>query len=79
MAIKIRLDFCYDSSNYKSVHVDLSTTKAEYTVGTISPNLGLNQNEYVVHCDNKSTLDLRKSYTYNSFMRNIDVRYNYFN
>ena len=34
MAIKIRLVFCYDSSNYKSVHVDLSTTKAEYIVGT---------------------------------------------
>uniref|UniRef100_A0A2N9FPQ8 Reverse transcriptase Ty1/copia-type domain-containing protein n=1 Tax=Fagus sylvatica TaxID=28930 RepID=A0A2N9FPQ8_FAGSY len=68
--------------------VTLSTTEAEYIAATEAgkemlwmkrflQDLGLKQDEYVVHCDSQSALDLSKNSTYHSLMKNIDVRYHW--
>uniref|UniRef100_A0A2N9GFS8 Integrase catalytic domain-containing protein n=1 Tax=Fagus sylvatica TaxID=28930 RepID=A0A2N9GFS8_FAGSY len=68
--------------------VALSTTEAEY-IATIEAgkemlwmkrflqDLGLKQDEYVVHCDSQSALDLSKNSTYHSRTKHIDVRYHW--
>jgi hypothetical protein len=66
----------------------LSTTEAEYIAATKAgkemlwmkrflQDLGLKQDEYVVHCDSQSALDLSKNSTYHSRMKHIDVRYHW--
>uniref|UniRef100_A0A2N9HLW0 Integrase catalytic domain-containing protein n=1 Tax=Fagus sylvatica TaxID=28930 RepID=A0A2N9HLW0_FAGSY len=68
--------------------VALSTTKAEYIAATEAgkemlwmkrflQDLGLKQDEYVVHCDSQSALDLSKNSTYHSRTKHIDVRYHW--
>uniref|UniRef100_A0A2N9FNK6 Integrase catalytic domain-containing protein n=1 Tax=Fagus sylvatica TaxID=28930 RepID=A0A2N9FNK6_FAGSY len=68
--------------------VSLSTTEAEYIAATEAgkemlwmkrflQDLGLKQDEYVVHCDSQSALDLSKNSTYHSRMKHIDVRYHW--
>uniref|UniRef100_A0A2N9FFW3 Integrase catalytic domain-containing protein n=1 Tax=Fagus sylvatica TaxID=28930 RepID=A0A2N9FFW3_FAGSY len=68
--------------------VALSTTEAEYIAATEAgkemlwmkrflQDLGLKQDEYVVHCDSQSALDLSKNSTYHSRMKHIDVRYHW--
>jgi hypothetical protein len=68
--------------------VSLSTTEAEYIAATEAgkemlwmkqflQDLGLKQDEYVVHCDSQSALDLSKNSTYHSWMKHIDVRYHW--
>uniref|UniRef100_A0A2N9IAG3 CCHC-type domain-containing protein n=1 Tax=Fagus sylvatica TaxID=28930 RepID=A0A2N9IAG3_FAGSY len=66
--------------------VALSTTEAEYIAATEAgkemlwmkrflQDLGLKQDEYVVHCDSQGALDLSKNFTYHSQTKHIDVRY----
>uniref|UniRef100_A0A2N9J1S8 Integrase catalytic domain-containing protein n=1 Tax=Fagus sylvatica TaxID=28930 RepID=A0A2N9J1S8_FAGSY len=68
--------------------VALSTTEAEYIAATEAgkemlwmkrflQDLGLKQDEYVVHCDSQSALDLSKNSTYHSRTKHIDVRYHW--
>uniref|UniRef100_A0A2N9HFH0 Uncharacterized protein n=1 Tax=Fagus sylvatica TaxID=28930 RepID=A0A2N9HFH0_FAGSY len=68
--------------------VALSTTEAEYITATevgkemlwmkwFLQDLGLKQDEYVVHCDSQSALDLSKTSTYHSRTKHIDVRYHW--
>ena len=40
-------------------------------------DLGLKQDEYVVHCDSQSALNLSKNSTYHLRMKHIDVRYHW--
>jgi hypothetical protein len=69
-------------------YVALSTTEAEYIAATEAgkemlwmkrflQDLGLKQDEYVVHCDSQSALDLSKNSTYHSRTKHIDVRYHW--
>ena len=66
--------------------VGLSTTKAKYValnemtkeiiwLKGLRGHFKLKQNEYVVHCDNQSTIHLEKNATYHSKMKHKDVRY----
>ena len=66
----------------------LSTTEVEYVAATEAgkkivwikdffKELGLQQDEYVVYCDRKSTIDLSKNATYHSKTKHIEVRYHY--
>uniref|UniRef100_A0A2N9HLM6 Integrase catalytic domain-containing protein n=1 Tax=Fagus sylvatica TaxID=28930 RepID=A0A2N9HLM6_FAGSY len=68
--------------------VALSTTEAEYIAATEAgkemlwmkrflQDLGLKQDEYVVHCDSQSALDLSKNSMYHSRTKHIDVRYHW--
>uniref|UniRef100_A0A2N9EH16 Integrase catalytic domain-containing protein n=1 Tax=Fagus sylvatica TaxID=28930 RepID=A0A2N9EH16_FAGSY len=68
--------------------VALSITEAEYIATTEAgkemlwmkrflQDLGLKQDEYVVHCDSQSALDLSKNSTYHSRTKHIDVRYHW--
>jgi hypothetical protein len=68
--------------------VALSTTEAEYIVATKAgkemlwmkrflQDLGLKQDEYVVHYDSQSALDLSKNSTYHSRTKHTDVRYHW--
>ena len=68
--------------------VALSTTEAEYIVATKAgkemlwmkwflQDLGLKQDEYVVHYDSQSALDLSKNSMYHSRMKHTDVRYHW--
>uniref|UniRef100_A0A2N9EWM8 Integrase catalytic domain-containing protein n=1 Tax=Fagus sylvatica TaxID=28930 RepID=A0A2N9EWM8_FAGSY len=68
--------------------VALSTTEAEYIATTEAgkkmlwmkrflQDLGLKQDEYVVHCDSQNALNLSKNSTYHSRTKHIDVRYHW--
>ena len=68
--------------------VALSTTEAEYIAATEAgkemlwmqrflQELGLKQDEFVVHCDSQSALDLSKNATYHSRTKHIDIRYHW--
>ena len=68
--------------------VALSTTEAEYIAVTEAgkemlwmkrflQELDLKQDEYVVHCDSQSAMDLSKNATYHSRTKHIDVRYHW--
>uniref|UniRef100_A0A2N9FMC5 Integrase catalytic domain-containing protein n=1 Tax=Fagus sylvatica TaxID=28930 RepID=A0A2N9FMC5_FAGSY len=67
--------------------VTLSTTEAEYIAATevgkemlwmkrFLQDLGLKQDEYVVHCDSQSALDLSTNSTYHSRTKHIDAGMN---
>ena len=66
--------------------VALSTTEAEYIAATEAgkemiwlkrflQELGLNQMEYIVYCDNDSAIDLSKNSMYHARTKHNDVRY----
>ena len=68
--------------------VNLSTTEAEYIAATevgkemiwmkrFLQDLGLKQDEYVIHCASQSALDLSTNSTYHSRTKHIDVRYHW--
>jgi ATP-binding cassette subfamily B (MDR/TAP) protein 1 len=68
--------------------VALSTTEAEYIaaaeagkemlwVKRFLQELGVNQEEYLVHCDSQSALDLSKNSMYHSRTKHIDIRYHW--
>uniref|UniRef100_A0A2N9HS63 Reverse transcriptase Ty1/copia-type domain-containing protein n=1 Tax=Fagus sylvatica TaxID=28930 RepID=A0A2N9HS63_FAGSY len=68
--------------------VTLSTTEAKYVAVTEAgkemfwmkrflQDLGLKQDEYVIHCDSQSALDLSKNSTYHSRTKHIDVKYHW--
>ena len=68
--------------------VVLSTTEAEYIVATDAgkeilwlkrfiQELGLQQEEYKVHCDSQSAIDLSKNSMYHSRSKHIDVWYHW--
>ena len=66
----------------------LSITEAEYIATTKAgkkivwikeffKELGLEQDKYVVYCDNHSAIDLSKNATYHSRTKHIEVRYHW--
>ena len=66
--------------------VDLCKTEAKYIaateadkqtlwIKTFFKELGLKQEEYVVHCDSQSVIDLSKNATYCSRTKHIEVKY----
>ncbi|KAL6514292.1 hypothetical protein OROMI_034346 [Orobanche minor] len=68
--------------------VALSTMEAEYIaaaeagkeilwVKRFLQELGVNQEEYLVHCDSQSALDLNKNSMYHSRTKHIDIRYHW--
>ena len=68
--------------------IALSTTETEYIATTevckemlwmkeFLQELGLKQENYVVHCDSQSAIHLCKNPTFNSKSKHIDVRYHW--
>lgn len=68
--------------------VALSTTVAEYIAAAEAgkemlwlkrflQELGINQEDYKVHCDSQSALDLSKNSMYHSRTKHIDIRYHW--
>lgn len=68
--------------------VALSTTEAEYIAAVEAgkelmwlkrflQELGFRQEEYTIHCDSQSALDLSKNSMYHSRTKHIDVRYHW--
>ena len=68
--------------------VALSTTEAEYIAITEAgkemlwlkrflEELGIKQEEYKIHCDSQSALDLSKNPMYHSRTKHIDTRYHW--
>uniref|UniRef100_A0A2N9HS85 Integrase catalytic domain-containing protein n=1 Tax=Fagus sylvatica TaxID=28930 RepID=A0A2N9HS85_FAGSY len=59
---------------------DLDVTEARkemFWMKRFLQDLGLKQDEYVVHCDSQSALDLSKNSTYHSRTKHIAVRYHW--
>ncbi|KAL4561013.1 hypothetical protein LXL04_033173 [Taraxacum kok-saghyz] len=68
--------------------IALSTTEAEYIVAVEAgkeliwlkrflQELGFLQQEYIIHCDSQSAMDLSKNSMYHSRTKHIDVRYHW--
>ena len=68
--------------------IALSTTEAEYVAATelckemlwmkkFLQELGLKQEEYVVHCDSQSVIHLSKNSSFHSKAKHIDLRYHW--